>query len=376
MRTGIPALSYPTRRGPPDPRRLEDVKSDAIHPRLAREPFARATFRLPSGGQSRLVAPHAPLRSAARCGWRLARRVAEDPRAHRLDLGNFFGSQSPARWSFRLFSRWDYDWFRIEPVCSTSTSCRAYRVAPGTGRNFSTRRNTWSSRPSSASSRIPRGVSAHADEIRFLPEVYRFFILNYVVREVHGSSVPTCAASSAATRCAAGCPRSTRSTSLPCSTPRHELPRRLRRRGARQRERRISSPRSARLPRPARPSSHRLRRACRRARGSTRRFAAAGRAHASPSSGPWATTRLGAGWSTPRARGLDVSQVRPASCTPRGERSSECPPQVRTRSSSRGRQRHGRRASRAPPLPRAPRAAEVPVRAVLAAFRSARDKAR
>jgi len=85
---------------------------------------------------------------------------------------------------FDLFSRWDYDWFRVE-----SRLLDFYflsRVSSATGD-----RTHWTYSPHTlVEPQFVEFVRAYhevaplsADEIRFIPEAYRFFILNYVVRE-------------------------------------------------------------------------------------------------------------------------------------------------------------------------------------------------
>jgi hypothetical protein len=72
------------------------------------------------------------------------------------NLGNFSVERCPAEAGegrFRLFSRWDYDWFRIEP---------RFRHFLGVYHRI-----------------FPLGV----EEVLFLKDAYRFFLLNYVVRE-------------------------------------------------------------------------------------------------------------------------------------------------------------------------------------------------
>ena len=98
------------------------------------------------------------------------------------NLGNF--SVSMARQQVRLYSRWDYDWFRIEPRLLDFYFLS--RVASATGD-----RTVFSYSPHTLlEGRFRRFLAAYhriyplnENEILFLREVYRFFILNYVVRE-------------------------------------------------------------------------------------------------------------------------------------------------------------------------------------------------
>jgi Ser/Thr protein kinase RdoA (MazF antagonist) len=99
------------------------------------------------------------------------------------NLGNFsvvFADDD----SFRLFSRWDYDWFRIEPRLHDFYFLSRVSSATGDRTQF-----TYSSH-TLVEPRFERFIAAyHAvnplseDDIRFLPEAYRFFLLNYVIRE-------------------------------------------------------------------------------------------------------------------------------------------------------------------------------------------------
>ncbi|MGA1073526.1 MAG: hypothetical protein ACO307_00165 [Ilumatobacteraceae bacterium] len=101
------------------------------------------------------------------------------------NLGNFsveFVDGDPDR--FSLFSRWDYDWFRIE-----SRLLDFYflsRVSSSTGD-----RSVWTyGSHTLLEPRFIRFLRAYHSvfplseaEVRFLVEAYRFFLLNYVVRE-------------------------------------------------------------------------------------------------------------------------------------------------------------------------------------------------
>lgn len=100
------------------------------------------------------------------------------------NLGNFSVRRDRDGGRFRLFSRWDYDWFRID-----SRMLDFYflsRVSSETGD-----RTTFTYSPHTLLE--PRFLaflrSYHrvyplsGDEVRFLPLAYRFFVLNYVVRE-------------------------------------------------------------------------------------------------------------------------------------------------------------------------------------------------
>jgi hypothetical protein len=103
------------------------------------------------------------------------------------NLGNFSVERCPAEAGegrFRLFSRWDYDWFRIEP-----RFLDFYFLSRVSSRTGDRTRFTYSARTLleprfrhflGVYHRIfPLGV----EEVLFLKDAYRFFLLNYVVRE-------------------------------------------------------------------------------------------------------------------------------------------------------------------------------------------------
>jgi Ser/Thr protein kinase RdoA (MazF antagonist) len=92
---------------------------------------------------------------------------------------------------FRMFSRWDYDWFRIEPrTMDFYFFCRVVREE-GDQTVFS-----YTSAPL-LEPRFQRFLQAYhsvfpltENEVRFLKEAYRFFILNYVLRTGEHFFVP------------------------------------------------------------------------------------------------------------------------------------------------------------------------------------------
>jgi Ser/Thr protein kinase RdoA (MazF antagonist) len=99
------------------------------------------------------------------------------------NLGNF-SVDTMTDGQFRLFSRWDYDWFRVEPRLMDF-----YFLSRVSSRTGDRTQFTYSSH-TLLEPRFVRFLTAYHGvyplteaEIRFLPEVYRFFILNYVVRE-------------------------------------------------------------------------------------------------------------------------------------------------------------------------------------------------
>ena len=100
------------------------------------------------------------------------------------NLGNFSVRYGETQEQFELFSRWDYDWFRIE-----SRLLDFYflsRVSSTTGD-----RSIWTyGSHTLLEPRFRLFLTAYhevfpltPEEVRFLVEAYRFFLLNYVVRE-------------------------------------------------------------------------------------------------------------------------------------------------------------------------------------------------
>lgn len=99
------------------------------------------------------------------------------------NLGNFSVRFDEAG-AFTLFSRWDYDWFRIEPrgldfyFCSRVVSAVgdktnfSYLFDPLVGERFRLFLKTYD-----------RINPVHEEDILFLKEAYRFFILNYVIKD-------------------------------------------------------------------------------------------------------------------------------------------------------------------------------------------------
>lgn len=99
------------------------------------------------------------------------------------NLGNFSVATKDDG-SFRLFSRWDYDWFRIEPRMLDFYFLSRVSSSTGDRTQFTYGPHTL------VEPRFIGFLKAYSDvfpmsveELEFLPEVYRFFILNYVIRE-------------------------------------------------------------------------------------------------------------------------------------------------------------------------------------------------
>ncbi len=170
------------RIAPDVPATSNSIKSDAIHLLdLLSSPFAPRNFDLPPENIGVLWRhTHHFLLELERIRYDSWSRI---PVLVDWNLGNFsvkFGADG----DFDLFSRWDYDWFRIE-----SRLLDFYflsRVSSATGD-----RTHWTYSPHTlVEPHFVEFVRAYheiaplsADEIRFLPEAYRFFVLNYVVRE-------------------------------------------------------------------------------------------------------------------------------------------------------------------------------------------------
>ena len=98
------------------------------------------------------------------------------------NLGNF--SVSVAKQHVRLFSRWDYDWFRMEPRLLDFYFLSRIASATGDRTVFSySPHPLLEARFKHLLASYHRIFPLNENEIMFLREVYRFFILNYVVRE-------------------------------------------------------------------------------------------------------------------------------------------------------------------------------------------------
>lgn len=171
-----------TEIAPSLPSASKTIKSDAIHLLdLLESPFASRNFDLPPEAIGVL--------------WRhthtfLERLVAVDydewekiPVLIDWNLGNFSVETAPDG-HFRLFSRWDYDWFRVEPRLLDFYFLSRAASSTGDRTRFTYGPHTL------VEPRFLGFLAAYKsvfplskEELAFLPEVYRFFILNYVVRE-------------------------------------------------------------------------------------------------------------------------------------------------------------------------------------------------
>ncbi len=160
----------------------KSIKSDAIHLlELLESPFASRNFELAPERIGTLHRhTHEFLMELERIRYDYWERI---PVLIDWNLGNFSVDYQPDG-SFRLFSRWDYDWFRIEPRVMDF-----YFLSRASSRTGD--RTHWSYGPHTLSEPLfLRFTAAYHEvyplteaDIGFVPETYRFFILNYVVRE-------------------------------------------------------------------------------------------------------------------------------------------------------------------------------------------------
>ena len=158
------------------------VKSDAIHLlELLESPFAPKNYDLPPESIGLLWRhTHEFLERLIELGYDEWPRI---PVLIDWNLGNFSVKSRPEG-GFRLFSRWDYDWFRIEPRMLDFYFLSRVSSSTGDRTRFTYGAHTLLEPTFLEFIDAYRQVfPMSADELRFLPEVYRFFILNYVVRE-------------------------------------------------------------------------------------------------------------------------------------------------------------------------------------------------
>jgi hypothetical protein len=159
----------------------KSIKSDAIHLLdLLSDKHSSLKFHYDSAQKQYLRSQcHEFLEQLDRFGYDDFARI---PVLIDWNLGNF--SVSVTKQHVRLFSRWDYDWFRIEPRMLDFYFLSRIASATGDRTVFS-----YSPHPLLEPRFFHLLASYHRifplseNEILFLREVYRFFILNYVVRE-------------------------------------------------------------------------------------------------------------------------------------------------------------------------------------------------
>ena len=116
-------------------------------------------------------------RNAERLGYHRFPRI---PLLLDWNIGNF--SVETRDGGLRLYSRWDYDWFRIEPrVLDFYSLSRVVRES-GDQTRFSYTPEVFLEPRFQRFLAAYHGVSPLAEEeVRFLREAYRFFVLNYVL---------------------------------------------------------------------------------------------------------------------------------------------------------------------------------------------------
>lgn len=97
------------------------------------------------------------------------------------NIGNF--SVGLEQDGFRLFSRWDYDWFRVEPRALDFYFCARVVRAEGDQEQFSYTAEPFFEERFFTFLRAYHEVFPLIDEeVLFIKEAYRFFLLNYVMR--------------------------------------------------------------------------------------------------------------------------------------------------------------------------------------------------
>jgi hypothetical protein len=167
---------------PQIPAGSKTVKSDAVHLLdLLESPFGPRNFELPPESIGILWRhTHDFLERLIQLGYDEWPKI---PVLIDWNLGNFSVATAPDG-SFRLFSRWDYDWFRIEPRVLDFYFLSRVSSKTGDRTRFSYGPHTLVEPSFLEMLSAYREVFPMSDEeVQFLPEVYRFFILNYVVRE-------------------------------------------------------------------------------------------------------------------------------------------------------------------------------------------------
>jgi len=164
------------------PSASKTIKSDAIHLLdLLESPFAPRNFDLPPEAIAVLWKhTHRFLERLIEVGYDEWPKI---PILIDWNLGNFSVDTSPGG-RFRLYSRWDYDWFRIEPRLLDFYFLSRVSSRTGDRTRFTYGPHTLVEPSFIAFLDAYRSVfPMSTEEAAFLPEVYRFFILNYVVRE-------------------------------------------------------------------------------------------------------------------------------------------------------------------------------------------------
>lgn len=97
------------------------------------------------------------------------------------NIGNFsIGLEEDG---FRFFSRWDYDWFRVEPRALDFYFCARVVRSEGDQTVFSYTADPYFEEPFTWFLKAYHSVyPLHDEELLFTKEAYRLFLLNYVIR--------------------------------------------------------------------------------------------------------------------------------------------------------------------------------------------------
>jgi hypothetical protein len=107
------------------------------------------------------------------------------------NLGNF-SVETDAGGRFRLFSRWDYDWFRIEPRVLDLYFLSRVASSTGDRTQFTYGAHTLlEDRFLALLAAYHRIFPLTAEEILLIAEGYRFFLLHYVIREAEAFFTPS-----------------------------------------------------------------------------------------------------------------------------------------------------------------------------------------
>lgn len=174
------------------PATSNSIKSDAIHLLdLLSSPFAPRNFELPPEDIGVLWKhTHEFLLELENIRYDSWRRI---PVLVDWNLGNFsvrFDSDGGPNESdgekdtFSLYSRWDYDWFRVESRVLDFYFLSRVSSQTGDRTHWTYSSHTLSEPQFLDFLRAYHGVFPLTErEIRFIPQAFRFFILNYVVRE-------------------------------------------------------------------------------------------------------------------------------------------------------------------------------------------------
>lgn len=166
------------------PATSNSIKSDAIHLLdLLSSPFAPKNFELPPEDIGVLWRhTHSFLLELERIRYDAWHRI---PVLVDWNLGNFSVRYTTEdQQEFHLFSRWDYDWFRLE-----SRILDFYFLSRVSSRTGDLTQWSYSSHTLSEPQFLEFLKAYHSvfplteAEVRFIPEAFRFFVLNYVIRE-------------------------------------------------------------------------------------------------------------------------------------------------------------------------------------------------